>query len=251
MSFLSSEILDPALNEYKEKFRAEYDKYNILIIKLYDSMNLMFSSYYYANKMQGMLDYTHEVVAAMVLKSLLGIYTSWFLTKQGFVGSARMIFRQTAEYLIIAKAILVSDNLDLAREWDKGNHIELNKMIFRKLEYPEKEETIRFQNFWDALCKYTHATIYAQQGDFKIEDMDMDIQANFVYSIMLLNMSYNLLNSYYANESTKYYAKHYSYLTNEDRKRIIETIRLSKEFLTLEARRVIRIFNLKWKYKEH
>ena len=249
MSFLDSEILDPALNEYKERFKAEYDIYNNLIIKFYDSINLMFSSYYYAKKIQGMLDYRHEVVAAMVLKSLLGIYTSWFLTKQGFVGSARMIFRQIAEYLIIAKAILVSDNFDLATEWDNGNQIELNKMIFRKLEYPEREETIRFQTFWDALCKYTHATIYAQQGDFKIEDMDMDIQANFVYSIMLLNMSYNLVNSYYANKSTKYYAQYFSYMSNEDKKRIRETISLSKEFLTLEAKRVIRIFNLKWRYK--
>lgn len=247
---LKSDFLDPLFRHYRRNFSIEYKVESKYIISFYDMLNELFWKYYCVKKLESNYCKSIEITSSIILKSFLALYSSWFLTKQGFIGSARILFRQIAEYLIVAKAIIVSNNdSTLANKWKKGDEIKLNNDIFCKLEHPNKIKTENFQDFWDALCKYTHGTIYAQQGEFEFENMKTDIKSNLVYIIMLLNMFYNLINSYYANRSTKYYINVNKLMSTEEKEAMFNIYKISQSFLNNESKKVIRTYNLRWRFK--
>lgn len=145
-----------------------------------------------------------EMIFSAIFKNLLSLISALDLTRKGQCGSARMIFRNVYENLIISKYIALQKDYVLLKKWEDGEDISIAKEIFRKIKYPNSEE---LKEFWKILCCYIHGTVYSQSIYMKFDQLKEDMDLNFVFIQMLLCMNYHVMNSYALNQSLKYYTK--------------------------------------------
>lgn len=243
------ELLTNKNNVLKEIYN-NLNSISAQIIRVNQSMFLKFESIVnqemeIINFNFAILDYKNndfsEIILSLCYKNLISILSAIELIKGGFLGSAKIIFRNIYESLVFGKYIGITQDEKLYNKWKNGEHISINQNIFKKLLIPPSKESIEF---WDTLNKYTHSTIYSQ--NFMLE-MDVGEIAN-CNSIMttLIAMNYHLLNSfvskYYDYYLKHYYNPNYSSLKKELNSNLSSLIRL----IDPRCKIIIKEYQSKW-----
>lgn len=192
-----------------------------------------------------------DVLVPCFHKSLIGLTTSFFLTKQGLWGPARPLIRHAFESLIIAKFCSVHYEADVYDKWIDGKMIYLSNAIFKKIVKPD---TATFSEFWGLMSDYTHSSIYALQPDFKTRETlneanDDDVRLNFIFIEMMLECQYHLLISHIATPSLNYYQEAYlgyKLRTKELKKALSSNYKIAKQNMGVSARQLIKDYRSKW-----
>lgn len=189
-----------------------------------------------------------EMIFSAIYKNLLSLCSALELTRNGQCGSARMIFRNIYENLIISKFISIKKDNVMLNKWEKGEDISVNKEIFKNIKKPNSDE---LKDFWKSLCCYVHGTVYSQQIGLKFNELENDINLNFVFIKILLCINYHVMNTYALNQNLKYYTKFgldcvENGLYNKKISEIRYEINVIKKSLLRAPRRIIYDFCLKW-----
>lgn len=201
--------------------------------------------------------YVHEdsftsLVGTALLKNMYALYSACDLTTKGLVGSARVIMRNIYEFLIIAKYASLSNNKSFISKWKNGDDISIQREIFQKVIHPNSDE---MKTFWKLMCQYTHSTVYSQQIDINCKNYIRDVELNFIYLRMLLEMNYHVLNTYFINQSIAYYAKTYEKNFGDNKgfksykDELKQRFKNSRAKMEKEPRKVLFDFKLKWQFK--
>lgn len=246
--FNSINILNEKLEKKRKivyyKFRSSIK----IINKIFEIQNKIFLQYGRVNQIANS-PFFDNLIATAYMKSTLGIYASYDLTIKGLFGPARSLFRYVFEFLLIAKFCSITEDFDLFKKWEGGGKISIQKQIFNNIEKPKMEE---MNNFWESLCRYTHATIYSMQPNFNIKGNEKDIQINLIFILLLLECNYHLLNVHYANSSRMYFTK---YFKNDEVQKLRKEIRFIlnhyKKRLTPSSKRLVMEYCANWKMKSY
>lgn len=197
-----------------------------------------------------------KLLATTLHKNLFSFNAAIGLTEEGMFGSARLIFRNIYEYLVLSKYVCLKDDIKLYRKWENGDNISLKRAIFSNIKDPRSKA---LNLFWQSLCQLTHSTIYSQQVNIEYDDDNkVNIELNLVYLRILLDMNYHLMNTYYFTSSMKYH------LDRIDREESIfevgmlkltkgelkELLIKSRAELKEEPRKIIYDYKRKWQFKE-
>jgi len=188
----------------------------------------------------------------VIYKNLLSIYAALKLTEQGLYGSARMIFRNIYEGLVISKTVAIKKSDIMLAKWENGEDINLRMEVFRSIKTPNSEA---LKEYWGILCSYNHATTYSQQVGLEYEDGRNEIAFNVACLEILLDMNYHVLNSYVANKSIQYYAEFMADTRGKGsfstmKKGIRSQIRVMRKIFNKTPRRIVIDFSRKWTFKK-
>ncbi|MFT3985201.1 MAG: hypothetical protein QM697_14945 [Lachnospiraceae bacterium] len=195
-------------------------------------------------------DYTSISITA-IYKNLISIYSALDLTRQGMYGSARIIFRNIFEYLILAKTVAIKEEYSLLKKWEHGENISLRIDVFRDLVSPNSDE---IKEYWKLMCEFTHSTVYSQQIILKFEDIINELMFNMVCIKMLLDMNYHVLNTYIANRSIQYYTEFMMDIEEKGsfkkaKQDIREQINIMRKSLKNLPKKVVNDFCKKWIFR--
>ena len=202
------------------------------------------------------LDHYSSFLATALRKNMFSFFTAIVSTQMGLVGSARILFRNIFEFLIIGKYAAISKNTEFVDKWEKGKEVSLKYEVFSKVKKPKSEE---MKELWKTLCSYTHSTIYTQQTDFDAKNYFNDVKFNLVLLKILLEMNFHLMNTYYINKSLRYYTQESDiYPVNEfnevsikEKKKLLKLLFIkTKSKMEKEPRKVIYDYKLKWEIKK-
>ena len=210
--------------------------YDIIINKQLDIIHLNYILSKYRSNV-----FINEITS-LVYKNLISILSAISLIKAGYIGTARMIFRNIYENLLIGKIFAVTKDQELFEKWDQGKQISIKKDVFIKLKNKTSKESIEF---WDTLNKYNHGTIYSQ--NFGLEyDKNIIGDCNTFISV-LLEMNYHLLNRFicqYRNYYLElYFGNHYKNL----KKSSTEIFNISRPIIDKRCRKVLQDYKTIWK----
>ena len=185
-----------------------------------------------------------DIMSSMCYKNIISLLSAIDLVKQGYLGSATIIFRNVYENLLIGKLIGVTNDYSYYERWVSGEQFSIRVDVFARLVNTPSDEA---KEFWDILNKYVHSTIYAQ--DFELELNEKKIQnCNSIISA-LLDMNYHLLNTFvskYHNYYLKYYFGDYY---DEIKKELRIILSESRKMLDKRLKKVIKEYTAKWVLK--
>ncbi len=197
-----------------------------------------------------------NLLATALRKNMFSFFSAILQTQEGLVGSARIVFRNIFEFLIIGKYAAISKNMEFINKWEKGEEVSLKYEVFSKIRKPDSEE---IKKLWKTLCSFTHSTIYAQQVDFDATKYFNDIKFNLVLLKVFLEMNFHLMNSYYINKSLQYYTQvsdiypvnEFNEIPVKEKKKLLKLL-FTKTKLKMERdpRKVIYDYKLKWEIKK-
>lgn len=143
------------------------------------NMNIIFYS-------SGIIGYPDEFtrdIFTLAYKNLISLYSCIYLMKKGILGSARIIFRNIYENLLIDKYFSISKDIINFNKLKNGDQLSIKNKT--------SKESIEF---WDILNKYTHDTVYAQDFDLYYDKSAIE-NCNCFLSV-LLEMNYHILNTH-------------------------------------------------------
>lgn len=225
-------------NDIKEKYKSQFNlRKNIIehqmnILELYIYM----SNYKYSKFI--------EIISSICFKNLITITSSLELIQSGYLGSAKILYRNAYESLIIGKYLGVTNDETLLNNFLKGKQISLKKDIFNNLENSPSKDSIEF---WDFLNKYTHYTSISQQIDLNIDEKEIDNCLCIIDTLLAMNN--HLLNNY----TSKFYNYYFNLYSQEYFKQQKEMIKnYSKICLNNLDKRCINVINsykTTWKLK--
>lgn len=228
---------DIEINRIKEAIDAQFD-----LIEFYIS-SIVYDPYTDCDS------YTN-ILFSFIYKNYVTLYSTFDLTTRGFYGSARMLFRNIYENLVISKTIAITKDEVLRLRWENGSQISLKSQIFNKVISPSSEA---MKEFWADLCKFTHATIDSQQMLFDYQNLKNEVAVNYAIIKLLIIMNYHVLNSYAANRSIQYYTAYAidiaegSNAFNEKKQNIRKQVdSLRKSLVNLPRQAAIDFTRKKW-----
>lgn len=104
-----------------------------------------------------LLNYTdlkdcERVMFHCIIKSAHIIFTTNKLVLSGDFGIARILMRESLEYLLVGKYVYY--NQDFAASWLKGKDFLVKQQIWDKLRIPD---STNLKEFWGILCKLAHS----------------------------------------------------------------------------------------------
>ena len=193
-----------------------------------------------------------SILLSAYWKNIVSLFAAFELINKGLYGPSKALIRYSFEYLFLAKYCEISNDLELLKRWEDGDHrIKLQDHVFNKLKRPPKEH---FELFWRDLCKFSHATIYSMQIVFE-EDKEFDYRISETYNLikMILRCNYHLINSHLVNKQARFYTEYYLPNVKKESKELREQMKeLFNEHgknLTREGKTFIRNYQLKWSVK--
>lgn len=237
-----------------------YEKGFELIKQIFDKQYFILEQYVWIliNEPYAESEEFTSMLGTALIKNMYSFFSAYNLTKQGLVGTARLILRNVLEFLIIGKYISLSKDTNLLDKWKNGKTISLGREVFKNISAPKSKE---IERYWDLLCSYTHSSVYSQQLEIAItEENRKEVYLNMVFLLMLLEMNYHLLNSHYVTKSMRYYAgqidEYHEMNTGENKiipttkKELRELFKMSKSIMEKEPRKVISDYKLTWQIKD-
>lgn len=242
------------VNKNRNKVSLDYKKeLNIVISNLEKQIDIINDySLVIQNDPYAFPDEYTKMVFSALYKNLISIFSAIELTKLGLCGSARMLFRNIYENLVLGKTICITKNLTLLEKWESGKDISIKKESFMKIKNLNSKE---LRDFWSVLCCYTHGTLYSQQIDLRYEEIGRDIKLNFAFIIMLLYMNYHVLNTHALNNTLKYNTK-FTLSTVEEGlyekklRNIRKELNEMKGLLIQDPKKILYDFCLRWSFKD-
>jgi len=247
------------INFIRKKFTKE-----LKIIEKVISLHAELNSYFYVHseviKKLG-LKYDENIVLNNVLINHIYLSLSIFeLLKKGYYGSARVLLRQSFEMLVLGKYCELYANE--RKSWKMGEASTAGRILNElKSKNKKVDELI---NLWKKeLCKFTHATPFAQQPprfvintEF-ISDIKYTIDLFFIHLILLFHLNNIMHNKtrrfwfgYYKDEFGHY--KNIKKLKNtfsKKKKEYFELMRTNgvKNSAIKRWKRIIYQYRLDWK----
>jgi hypothetical protein len=190
----------------------------------------------------------NRVLFSCFHKTLLSLYAAHESTLDGPYGIARPHLRQAFESLMIAKLCATDPASDVFDKWIDGLDLYFTNGILRRIVRPD---TGQFSESWRVLCKWSHATVFANQLSLDLEATVEQTAVNLAFIGALLNFQDHLLNRHILTPTMKYYAERYG-----DKSKLAEAktaLRISlstlKSHLGLPAKRLVRDFRATWQLK--
>lgn len=182
-----------------------------------------------------------DVILSLCYKNLISLLSTVNLIKQGYIGSAKIIFRNVYEGLLIGKYMGLTYDYDYYEKWQNGDQISIKKDIFTKLVKKPSNESVQF---WDILNKYTHSTVYSQ--DFALEYEKKELDNCHTIISCLLEMNYHLLNTF-SSKYYNYYLKYYFGSYYKEKKENLKTnLSISRRMIDPRCKKVIKEYSAKW-----
>lgn len=129
-----------------------------------------------------------RAILQCIMKSSHLIFSSNELILRGDFGAARILSRETIEYLLIGKFLFYQN--EFADKWLNGDEFKTGSFLFNRLQKPDPKKNL--QPLWGLLCKQAHAKTSSFQIGIKDNDID-DIQASFIVNSMLLRCKEHLV----------------------------------------------------------
>ena len=209
----------------------------------------MFASYCAIMFLEGrVLNKFTQMSVAIISKNMDYIYSAFSLTQIGQYATARVIFRNIYESLIILKTVSITDNQVLLEEWMEGKNINMREKIFKKINYPKSDEMNRL---WEDLCRFCHGTVFSVQRSFDYEKIKSELEYNYVVLEMLLYMNYHVLNRYVFSDNMKAMADRAictfeEMNTKEKREMLRSKLKKSKQCMSKEPQKVLIDFSKVW-----
>jgi hypothetical protein len=188
----------------------------------------------------------HPVLFACFHKTLLSLHAAHELTFDGLYGVARPHLRQAFESLMIAKFCAADPTSDIFDKWIDGVDLYFTNGVLKRLAYPDITE---FSTAWQLLCKWSHATIFANQISLDLDTTREEASLNLAFIGVLLEFTYHLLNRHILTPTIKYYAKRYVRGSDdvEIRDRLKPNLAALRSNLGPGSRRLIRDFKATWR----
>ncbi len=246
-----NEIIFHSINFNEKKIKENFGDLNLQINNsfnyLYEYASLYLSLIYAPILVER--NPATKIIFPCFHKSLIGLYSAFFLTCKGFWGAARPLIRLTFESIIIAKFCSVNYESDVFDKWIDGMPLFFSNSILKKIEKPKTEE---FKKFWTILNGFTHSSIYSSQPDIKVSPDLKNIQLNLVFIEMMLVCKYHLLNSHLVTTNLKYYQTVFDnkYRARELRTLINANNLKMKKNLGKDGKALIRDYKSTWITKE-
>lgn len=182
-----------------------------------------------------------EIMCSLCYKNLISIFSSIKLLKDGFLGTAKIIFRNVYESLLTGKLIGITNDYKYYEKWKTGEQFSMKKDIFSKLINEPSKEILEF---WDILNKYNHSTIYAQ--DFELEINKNEIENCNVFIFALLDMNFHLLNSF-VSKYYNYYLNYYFKGSYTQRKKDLNSnLSIVRKTIDKRCKKVISEYKAEW-----
>ncbi len=188
-----------------------------------------------------------DILLAAFHKNLLAMYSSLSLTKGGFYGSARIIFRHIFEYLMIAKFSSLSEDEKIYESWKNKEAIYFANGVLKKIKTPDNEI---FKIFWNRLNEISHASRTSLQLHIDWDSDKEQIESNLVVLQIFLECNYHLLNTHVITDSMKwnlnfYFSERYEKV-KELKKDINELFAISRKMICKQERKIIHNYKKKW-----
>lgn len=180
-------------------------------------------------------------ITGLIYKNLISILSAILLIKNGYYGSARMIFRNVYENLLIGKMFAVTKDYSLYEKWELGNQLSIKKDIFMKINNETSKES---RQFWDNLNKYNHGIIYSQ--DFILEYDKLSIDDCNTYISVLLEMNYHLLNKYVCEYRNYYLELYFGNRYKKLKKSLREIFNISRKMIDIRCKKVLKDYKSTW-----
>jgi hypothetical protein len=237
-----------ACHENQNKIEREFKYYCGTTKYIFDALNFLqmkYSAFYEHFNLENDRPYDSLLWTAFI-KNSYSLYAAFDLTEKGLYGSARIILRYIFEFLIVSKYVAVSNDIELYERWNQGETIWMSKDVLKKISKPDMNEIRRL---WETLCGFAHTSIQSQQSGIKYEDVNKDdIELNYVFIWMLMEMSYHLLNRHILNSRLRYYLNEYgdSYEITCIQDYIREAFKYTKKKMSKESRSIIRNYKSNW-----
>lgn len=186
-------------------------------------------------------NYFTEIILSICYKNIISLISCIKLIEQGFLGSAKIIFRNVYESLVIGKMLGITNDAELYNKWKSGTQISLKKDIFRKLVKTPSQESLEF---WEFLNKYTHATVHSQDFCLDIDDKEI-ANCNSIITTLLV-MNYTLINQFIS----KYYNHYLDLYFNPYFKELNDQAKQKNKFcislIDIRCKRVIKEYQANW-----
>lgn len=170
-------------------------------------------------------DKYYTMFYSAIYKNILSLYSALELNSRGLHGPSRIFYRNIYEFLTITKYISIKDDTKLYENWEKGKTISMKNSIFDNINSPKTSSLI---DFWDTLCKFTHATSYSQMVKWD----EGEIKENFAYISILLYFNYNVLIDHVVKKRVNGYLKKYA--ANEYADTVVKKREIKKLFTILK-----------------
>lgn len=188
-----------------------------------------------------------DLISSLCYRNIITILSAMQLIKSGYFGSAKILFRNIYESLLIGKLFGITKNEKQYHQWINGEPFSVKKEVFSKLKQKPSKETLEF---WDILNKYTHSTVYSQ--NFSVDDDVIISHLQECHTIIstLLDMNFHLLNIYvskYHNYYLNYYFRDYY---RDKKSQLKELLIKSRKMIDPRCQVVIRDYSSNWKLKE-
>jgi hypothetical protein len=155
-----------------------------------------------------------RIVIQSYLKTSHLIFSAHELILHGDYGTARILMRQTFEYLLIGKYVQTKRNSNIAEKWLDDKRFDVYDKIIRLLKEPDKKN---FFEFWKLLSNQTHAGTSSFQIGVSPELTYADILATFRMNFIFLCCKNSLLNSNFINNRLKYRSENYGLKKDENK----------------------------------
>lgn len=246
---MKQNILDTIDNFEEELFKVsdKINEENKTMFHFYEliwseEMNLINMNYvfYYGGIIGFPNEFTNDIFS-LAYKNLISIYSCIQLIKKGLPGSAKIIFRNIYENLLIAKYFSVSKDMKNFNKWKNGEQLSIKSKIFSSIQNETSKESIEF---WDMLNKYTHGTVYAQ--DFSLDYNKTIIEECNCFISVLLEMNYHLLNIHISKDCEYYLNRYNEEKYKACKKNLKDGFIASKRLLDPRCKKVIKDYIAKW-----
>lgn len=229
---LSSNMLEDEIGLFKEFF-------NIQRRLFYNHYPGIFDPYY------NVAEFERIIMQAFIKSSHL-LYNVHTLIISGNYGTANLIQRQVFEFLLIGKYMSKKRDGGIANKWLDNNQFSVYKKIIKLLISPQKNN---FNQFWNILCDFTHATTYSNQVGLNFKRNRIEIKKSYYFLLLLMRCNYHLLNSCFFNPRLIYRSSYFGEHRDENKELRVRAkvinIKIYGKFSKL-GKSLIRDYESKW-----
>jgi hypothetical protein len=189
-----------------------------------------------------------ELLFSCLYKNLLSVYVCHKLTMDGLFGLGRPHLRHIFESLMIAKFCAIDASTEVYDRWADGIDVYLSEAILKNIVRPS---TTEFSEIWKQLCRYSHATIYAGQVGFTLEETKEGTKLNISLTVIFMQWMYHLIYKYMVTRTMRYYGDYYAPTQSAEkaRVRLRKAFQSQRKLLPPASLRLDRHYCASWKLK--
>lgn len=180
--------------------------------------------------------------------NLIALLSAMMTTIEGLYSFARPSLRLIYESLMVAKFCSINAETEIYDKWIDGEIIYFTNGVLKKISSPASGQ---FSIFWEAVSKSSHSSIYSMQPDNCIENVEEELNYNFLLMHMLSECNYHILNTHIFTSSLRYYQNRYANpkRLKELREEINKIYSDLRKSYNNDAKQFVRDYKSSWKIR--